>query len=96
MSINVGSTTKSFAKWPMPTISALLCAAVVWLSIQNKVLADKNTDIQRLAKIEIAEIERRCSTEKDALRLEQIATLNVFLQRQQKIEDQLRSLQRRK
>ena len=80
----------------MPTIAALLCAAVVWLSVQNKVLADKNTDIQRLAKIEIAEIEHRCSTEKDALRLEQIATLNVFLQRQQKIEDQLRSLQRRK
>lgn len=94
--MNVPSTTKSFAKWPMPTIAALLCAAVVWLSIENKGLAKANTAIERGAKLQIADLERRCAVEKDDLRREQIATLNIFLERQQKIEDQLRSLKRRK
>lgn len=101
--MNLGETTKSFAKYPMPTMLAVLCIAVCYLALENKALSKANTEIERSAKMEIAAIERRCSDEKEVIRKqidegrkEQIATMSGFVKSQKQMEDQIRSLLRKK
>lgn len=87
----------------MPTMLAVLCIAVCYLALENKALSKANTEIERSAKMEIAAIERRCSDEKEVIRKqidegrkEQIATMSGFVKSQKQMEDQIRSLLRKK
>ena len=83
-------------KNPLSTITGLLIAAIVYLSLYVKNQAAGYETTIEAAKRELIDTERRCGLEIDAIRKEQIKEAKDAAERQTKIELQIRELIKRK
>ena len=79
---SIGSLSKEFVRNVVGATMAMLAMAVVFLWRENNNLQIREREKHGL----IADIERRCAEEKDALRREQLQFIRESLERLQAIE----------
>lgn len=78
------------------SVFGLMSGAISWQAWEGRRIGEAMEKEREAAKVEIRECYRQCSIEKDLIRKEHLASLSAALERQQRIEDELRKIKTKK
>lgn len=76
-------------KNPLPTVCAVLIAAVVYMVLYIVNDIERDNEAEAAYRQELVATEKRCAADKDALRVEQIKKLEELYAAQQRINEKI-------